>query len=339
MPATWTGLERFHATLRGEPTDRPPVIPVLHIAAAELIGATIGAYATSARTMADTCIAAYRHYGLDGLQLTLGVAAEASALGAEIIQPPDNLPKVIRPAIHAPQDLYRLRLPDPARDGLLPLFLDATRLAAREVGEEACIVATIRGPLNIAGQIRGIQELMFDLIDQPSYARELLAFANEVAILYGRAVAAAGAHVIAIGEALASPAFISPAYYRTFMRELHTALCAAINATGAASLLHICGDIRPILADMAATGARIIDIDWQVSVAAARQSAPAPIVLRGNLDPVAALLKGTPGDVRRLARAAIAEAAAAQHFVLGSGCDIPPGTPRENIAALVAAAQ
>jgi MtaA/CmuA family methyltransferase len=331
-------LQRFQAAISGQPADRPPVIPILHVAAAELIGATIGQLSTSPQVMADVGIAAYRHYGLDGLQLTLGVAAEASALGATILQPENSLPKVTKPSIHEPGDLSKLRVPDPWRDGLLPITLQATQIAARAVGAETCIISTIRGPMNIAGQIRGVQELMFDLIDRPDYADELLAFCTEVSLSYGKAIAASGAHVIAIGEALASPAFISPNYYRRLLHKLHGQLIAGLHAASSAlTLLHICGDTRPILADIASTGVDIIDIDWQVSVKAARERVGNRVTLRGNLDPVEALYTGNPERVRELARIALAEAKEAGRFILSSGCDIPPGTPRANIQALAEA--
>jgi len=335
-----TSLARYRAALEGRVLDRVPVIPVLHVAAAELIGATIGEYATSPRTMADTVIAAYRHYGLDGVQLSLGVATEASALGSEVVQPEDGLPKVIAPAMASPEDLPRLRCPDPWRGGLMSRFLEAVEITVQEIGDEACVMAVIRGPLNIASQIRGIQELMFDLVDRPGFADELLAFCNEVALAFGRAVIAAGAHVVVIGEALASPSFISPAYYRRFVRDPHRQLCTALEGMGnAATLLHICGDIRPILGDMASTGVRIIDLDWQVSVRAARERVGDGVILRGNVDPVSVLHDGAAEDVWLKSRQAIEDAARAGRFILGSGCDVAPGTPRENIAAMVAAAR
>jgi uroporphyrinogen decarboxylase len=335
-----SSLARYQAALRGQVLDRVPVIPVLHVAATELVGATIGDYSASPQTMADTVIAAYRHYGLDGVQLSLGVATEASAFDVGIVQSEDSLPKVTQPAVRERADLDALKVPDPQRDGLMPRFLEALGIVMETIGDKACIMAVIRGPLNVASQIRGIQPLMYDLVDAPDFAAELLAFSNQVGLSLGQAVAEAGAHVIVIGEALCSPHFISPAYYRRFVQPLHRELCQALGSyDSAATLLHICGDIRPILEDIAVTEVEIVDIDWQVSIAEARAALGPAVVLRGNVDPVATLHDGTPEAVTEAARTALEQAEPAGRFILGSGCDIPPGTPRENIAALVSAAR
>ena len=334
-----SSLDRFWAAMEGRVLDRVPVIPVLHVAAVELIGATIGDYAAAPRTMADTVIAAYRRYGLDGVQLSLGVATEASGMGSSVVEAPDSLPKVVKPAMVEPGDLGGMTPPDPWMDGLMPRFLEGLRLTLDEIGQDACVMAVIRGPMNIASQIRGIQALMFDLIDRPDYARELLGFCTRVALVMGKAVMQLGAHVVVIGEAICSPAFISPTFYRQHVWEWHRQLCSDLRAAGdAATLMHICGDIRPILPDIASTSADIIDVDWQVSIAEARDLAGEEVVLRGNLDPVAALHDGSPELVDRLSRIALGEAGPQGRFILSSGCDIPPGTPSENIEAMVAAA-
>lgn len=337
---TVTSLARYRAALACQVLDRVPVIPVLHVAAASLIDATIGQYAQYPEVMAETVINAYRYYDLDGVQLSLGVATEASALGVELVQPPDGLPKVTTPSVKVPGDLATLRIPDPERDGIMPVFLEALDRVMTTIGQEACVMAVIRGPMNIASQIRGVQNLMFDLMDAPDFAAELLAFCNQVALALGQAVIARGAHVVVIGEAICSPHFISPRFYRQHVLGFHRELCQQLaEMGGAASLMHICGDIHPILADMATIGAHILDLDWQVPVDEARHIVGPDMVLRGNVDPVAVMHDGTPQEVYDKASESLAQADPGGRFILCSGCDIPPGTPQENIRALVEAAR
>jgi len=63
------------------------------------------------------------------------------------------------------------------------------------------------------------------------------------------------------------------------------------------------------------------------------------IALMGNLHTTDVMLRGTPDDVTRAARDAIRDAAAGGGFVLSTGDQCAPGTPRENLLALVAAAR
>lgn len=332
-----TSLERACRTLRGEPVDRVPVIPILHYGTARLVGASIREFGTNADVMVRSLLAGRRRYGYDGIQSSLSVAVEAEALGSETAQPEDAVPYVVRPRIQEPRDLLRLRVPDPRRDGRLPIFLEAMARLSREVGAEAYLIATIRGPLNVASQLRGVEQVMLDISDDPPFVHDLLDFAVEVGEAFGAALVESGANAVAIGEALCSPAFISPRTYREFVHACHRDLVARLKAGGAeATLLHICGDIRPILPDLAETGVDIVDLDWQVDPAEAHRLTEGKLALRGNLDPSAVLLQGTRQEVLAKAAEVIAHAVGTR-FILSSGCDVAPITPPENVEAMVEA--
>lgn len=334
-----TGLERVQAVLSGGTPDSVPVAPILHTMAARLIGVPIGRYAADAALMARAIIAAWERFGYDGVQLSLGVAAEAEALGAPIVQTEDALPAVAGPLLQEPGDLARLRLPDPTRYGRLPLFAEAVQRVADEVGREAWVVATIRGPLLMATQLRGVEQFLMDLLERPGWCGELMAFTTEVGAACGRALVAAGAHAIAIGEATSSPDFISPRLYRALVLGHQAALVAALHDAGAPStVMHVCGRALPLVPDIASMGCDVMDIDAPVDPAAALAVA-GRMTLRGNIDPAGVLLYGTPALVESRARQALAAARGRGRFILGSGCDVPPDTPPENIAALVQAAR
>jgi len=179
-----------------------------------LLGVPIRHYATDAAIMAESVLTAYRRFGYDGLQLSLGVATEAGELGSSVHQPEDGLPVVVEPALESPGDLARLEVPNPWQAGRMALFLEAVERAVQAVGEEAWIVAGIRGPFLMGSQLRGVESLLMDLIDQPDWTGELLTFTTEVGLAFGRALIEVGAHAISIGEATCSPDFINPVMYR-----------------------------------------------------------------------------------------------------------------------------
>lgn len=332
------GLDRVRAVLGGGVPDRVPIVPILHTMGARLIGVSIGAYATDAALMARAVLAPHQRFGYDGVQLSLGVATEAEALGAPVVQPPDGLPVVVGPLLEAPEDLARLRVPDPARDGRLPLFAEAVSRAAGAVGGVAWVVATIRGPLLMATQLRGVERTLLDLIDRPGWCTELLQFTTEVAIACGRYLAGTGCHAVAIGEATCSPDFISPAMYRAFVRAHHERLVAALHDAGIeTTVMHICGRSLPVVGDIASTGCDVMDIDAQVDPVAALDAAGERMVLRGNVDPAALLRYGEPAEVHSAVDVLMARMAGRGRFILGSGCDVPPDTPPRNVDALVRA--
>ena len=104
--------------------------------------------------------------------------------------------------------------------------------------------------------------------------------------------------------------------------------------------LHICGDARPILADMRASGADVLELDYRVPFADAARSVGPDVAIWGNLDPVGVLARGTPAQVHAAAQAALRAMAAVGHrrFVLSSGCTLAMETPAENLQALMEAA-
>jgi uroporphyrinogen decarboxylase len=53
----------------------------------------------------------------------------------------------------------------------------------------------------------------------------------------------------------------------------------------------------------------------------------------GNIDPVGILSQANPEDVARSVTQLLEDMQAYPNFVLSTGCDIPPGTPLENIDA------
>jgi MtaA/CmuA family methyltransferase len=149
------------------------------------------------------------------------------------------------------------------------------------------------------------------------------------AIRFARAQIDAGADMIGVGDAVAS--LINPAMYEQFVLPFERTLIDAIHEAGATVKLHICGNIANNIAPMARTGADIIDVDWMVSLGAAREAVGPDVTLAGNFDPTAVLLQGTPQDVAEAARRCITFAGA--KFILQPGCEVPPGTPEANLRA------
>lgn len=93
--------------------------------------------------------------------------------------------------------------------------------------------------------------------------------------------------------------------------------------------LHICGNTTPILDDMAQSGADIIDLDWMVDMEQAHKIIGDRAVICGNQDPVAVMLNGTAELVE--AEVTKAVKAGGPRCINMAGCEIPDGTPIENL--------
>jgi uroporphyrinogen decarboxylase len=150
-----------------------------------------------------------------------------------------------------------------------------------------------------------------------------------VAISFARAQVKAGADIIGLGDAIASQ--ISPKMYRQFALPYEQRIFTAVHDLGAVARLHICGDTSAIVADMVESGADIIDLDWMVDMELAASNFGDQVSFCGNFDPVAIMLQGTPAMVYEATRNCILQGG--KRSFSAAGCEIPDGTPHENLHA------
>jgi MtaA/CmuA family methyltransferase len=189
-----------------------------------------------------------------------------------------------------------------------------------------------RSPMAEGADLRGINTLMLDFFDDPAFVRDLFAFVVEMELRFAREQLKAGADVIGVGDAAAS--LVGPEIYDEFVWPYEKQLVDGIHALGGKVRLHICGNIRPLLANIGRLGCDIVDLDSMVPISEARQKMGPNAILLGNLNPVTVLKDGDPSEVT----AAITEChrQAGVRFIVGAGCEVPRGTPPENLRALCA---
>ena len=330
-----TGLDRVNRVLAGAAAERPAVLPILHTGLAPLFGVSLGDFFSDPGLMADTLVGGYRRFGYDGVQLSAGVTAEPEALGARVDQPADGGPILREYLLSDWGKLDGLRRRDPRCGGRMPLFGQAVRAVVRQIGDDAFVLITLRGPLLAASQLRGVEPLLMDLIDHPDHVARLLEFTTDLSLALGKHFLDSGAHGLVIGEATCSPSFISPRLYRDLVLPWHKRLIAGLKEAGWPAVgFHICGQVLPIIEDVIDTEADFMDIDYQVPARRALELARGRIVLRGNLDPSSVFRFGSPDDVRSATEGLCRQVAGAA-WIVGSGCDIPPGTPEENLIAFM----
>ena len=213
--------------------------------------------------------------------------------------------------------------------------LEAIRLMREQVGGEVPVMGWVEGALAEAAVLRGDSALLMDLYDRPEWVRDLLEICTEVEIAFARAQIEAGADIIGLGDAIASQ--VSTSMYAEFALPYEQRIFRVVHGMGALTRLHICGDTTHILGPMAESGADIIDLDWMVDIRRAAEvfgDAPALSAgegpgICGNFDPVAVMLQGTPEEVYQAIHYCLENGGS--RLFSGAGCEIPDGTPHENL--------
>jgi len=332
-----TGRERVLAAIDGRATDHLALMPITMMFAADIAGVHYREYATDCRVLADAQIRTAEKFGFDYVSAISDPAREASDLGAAIEWFDDQPPAIIesRALLADKGTLLKTHLPDPSSGRRMSDRVKAIELLAIQAGGEKMVEGWVEGPCAMAADLRGLNTLMLDFFDDPAFVTDLFEFVTGMELRFAQAQVNAGASLIGVGDAAAS--LIGPKVYQQFVFPYERRLIQGIRALGVKARLHICGSTRKLFSEMGKLGADIIDLDSMAPLSEAREVMGPSQVLLGNIDPVRVLRDGDADSVER----AIGEChrAAGERYIVGAGCEVPRGTPPENVRAMAHYAQ
>lgn len=324
--------ERVLAMLQGCEVDHLPLMPVTMMFAARQIGAKYRDYATDHRVLAEAQVRTAEIFGFDHVSVISDPAREPADCGAVIEWYEDQPPALNgeQALLASKSDLARMRLPDMHSGGRMHDRIQGVTLLKQRAGREKLVEGWVEGPCAEAADLRGINPLMLDFIDDPAFVTDLFDFAVEMETHFALAQLKAGADIIGIGDAAAS--LVGPAIYEEFVWPGEKKMVDAIHAAGGMVRLHICGKTRRLFQAMGRLGCEIVDLDWMNPLAEARAKMGPDQVLLGNIDPLAVLRNGSAEGVK----SALAEChrQAGPRYILGAGCEIVRDTPPENVMAM-----
>ena len=322
--------ERYMAILKGEKTDILPRLPILMAFAANYIDSYYGAFASDYHVLVEANFKCIEDFDFDQLSAISDPYRETQGFGAEIQFPRDGVPRCVKPPLEDTKDLDILKKPDPYSSTRMLDRINAIKEFKKSAHKRYSIMGWIEGPAAEAADLRGVTNFLIDLAIEPDFTIELMDLCVKACVEFGIAQIESGADTIGMGDAIASQ--VSPKTYEEFIfpREKH--IIDAIHEAGAFIRLHICGNTTHLLPYFAKLGADIIDLDWQVNMKDARNIIGKDTVLVGNLDPVNAVMKVKPNQIIEHVHQIYEEVG--NPYMVGAGCEIPPGTPYENLKAL-----
>jgi MtaA/CmuA family methyltransferase len=218
----------------------------------------------------------------------------------------------------------------------MPVLLEASHLAAQEVGSRRFVLSNIdSGPFQLAATLMGMESAMTMLVENPREMKRVLEFCADVTIAYGAAMARTGCHGIQFGESTAS--LIGRKCYEELVFPEDRRVVAVLRKTGVKVFLHVCGDSTGILDLMAATGADCLEIDSKVDMAWAKKCVGRRLALKGNVDTVSFTGKPLEAFLDEC-RDVIEAGKDGGGFILCGGCEVPPDTTDETLHAFRRAA-
>lgn len=323
------GYERYTGVLEGITVDFLPRIPILMQYAAEYINSDYAAFASDYRVLIKANKECAKDFGIDQLSCISDPYRETHGFGSTIEYIKDGPPRSTHPLQHS-KNLSTLLKPAPLKSERMLDRVKAVEAYKEKFRGEYSVLGWIEGPAAEAADLRDVTTFLIDLIDDEIFASELMDVCVEVGITFARAQVDAGADTIGIGDAIASQ--VNPHTYEKLIQPREKQLVKAIRDMGAYVKLHICGNITHLLPGIANLGIDILDVDHMVKMSTVRDAMGDGVTIAGNMDPVAVVRNGTPSSIKNTIIRTYEEVG--NPYMVNAGCEIPSGTPTENLRAL-----
>ena len=326
--------ERLLNALEGKEVDKVPVCSVTQTGIVELmdeVGAPWPEAHSDPEKMAKLAIANYELSGLEAVRVPYCLTVLAEAMGCEVNMGTKNR----QPSVTAhpyPKDLEGMKMPENLLDmGRIKAVLDSIKIIGDRVGPDVPIIGGMEGPVTLASDLASVKSFMKWSLKKPEMLEQVLDFATEATIAYANSMVLAGADVIAIADPVASPDLMSPDSFKNILQSRLQKFSSSVNSV---TVLHVCGNVNPILDYMADCGFEGLSVEEKVgSVKKAKDVIGDRARFVGNISSPFVLLPGPIDKIKDECKKALEEGV----DVLAPGCGIAPMTPVSHIKAMVEA--
>lgn len=206
-------------------------------------------------------------------------------------------------------------------------------------GPDVSLHGSLYAPEDFLIDLLGAEGAMMALLTEPDRCRELLfRFAQAVAG-HAREQMAAGVDALNVSAPWSGQGFISRGLYRDLIAPAQAVLVQACREGRVPSYCHTCGaidDRLELIVDTGFDGVECLDPPplGNVELADAVRRIGGRAFIKGNIDPVNVLLKGTAEQIRADVIARLRAGMAAPGFILSTACTIAPETPAAHVLLL-----
>ncbi|NOX56808.1 MAG: hypothetical protein GXP27_20675 [Planctomycetes bacterium] len=249
---------------------------------------------------------------------------------------PESSPYPVEGPIKTPEDLKHYQPPDPEANDVIA---GIPEIVARYKGRKA-ITAIGRDAFFNPAHLRGMENFLMDMIENPKLVHELIEVAQSHDLRANERMIEAGVEVIVFGDDYAdknSP-LMSPKHFREFIFPGLKRAVDRAHQAGAYVVKHTDGNIMPILEMILEAGVDAINPLEPVAgmdIGLIKQKYGDRVAIIGNIDCGYLLSEASPEEVRRVTRQTLEIAAPGGGFCLSSSNSIHSSVKPENYLAMV----
>lgn len=304
-------------------------MPIMTYPGLELIGKEITEVVKDGESQFRSIEALSRQYPSAAVVTIMDLSVEAEAFGSPITYSHEDVPSVTGRIVQDEDSLMALKIPTMGEGRTLE-YVKAAELAAKNINDRPVFAGQI-GPFTLAARLYDMTEIMVDLMLEPEIVHDLLEKTTEFLIVYAQAFKDAGANGIVIAEPAAG--LLSPAKCDEFSSEYVKRIVDAVQDDYFMVILHNCGNTTNLVSSMLSTGAMGHHFGNAVDMLDILPQIPEDTLVLGNIDPAGIFKNGSIEDMKTATQELLEKTTIYKNFIISSGCDIPPGTPLENISA------
>jgi uroporphyrinogen decarboxylase len=268
-----------------------------------------------------------------GIGPTYSAYVEASQLGVEVLFPKDNMPMVKSPVMKGAKDVYKLKILNPYKEGLMAKSIETYHFMRKKVGDKIPVgLGGTEGPVTTAVIVRD-QEFFIDILLHPKEAKKLLEIVTDLSLLLREVIEKiTGEKIEATGIADDFSGLLSPEQYEEFVVPYHRKIYGAYGKKGRS--LH-----SELLRKEHLKFLTLLDIthydpgcDQFLTVKDILKEIPG-IPFSFNLKSPSDMLQGSPETIKGKYRKAVADGASEMMT------ELCRGVPKENILAFIEVAK
>lgn len=206
-------------------------------------------------------------------------------------------------------------------------------------GGQLSIHGSVYAPEDYLIDRLGVEGAMLAMVTHPDKCREiLLRYARATCVHVGEQIDA-GADSINFSAPWTGQGFISRDMFEEVIAPAHRVVTAYCAERDIPCMCHTCGaigDRLELIIDLGFSGLECLDPPplGNVELDDAVRRIGHRATIKGNIDPVNTLLKGSPDEVRKDALWRLEQGMKAKGFILSTACSIAPSTPPENLDVL-----
>jgi uroporphyrinogen decarboxylase len=275
---------------------------------------------------------------LPGFWVEYGMAAEPSAFGAKFRFYPDHPPSIM-PISEDLAYFENLSPANPQEDGLMSLVLRLYQEMDARLHSQGLAIRMVaaRGPVTVASWLAGISPLLTGFAENPIRVTKLLETVSTtlIAWLHAQLDSLRRPEGILLLDDVVG--MVSKRHYESLVQPHLQRIFNEFD--GLIRIYHNDTPCMHLAASLAETNFDVFNFSHKMDIGEVKARMGHRVALMGNVPPLEVGVHGSPEEVESWARACLEKAAPGGGLILSYGGGLSPGTPPENIDAMLEAAK